>query len=258
MKKFLDILAKIWNSEGLRTFILLGTIIVFIILYWNSCQSIKQKDDTYKQNQEAIKKELKTSKNKNGKLQTSVAAWEGKAKDLGKYSKELEEEVKAVKKSKVKIIIKTDVKYSSKDTVEIDNTIDSLGNGEYKLNWAYTNEDSSRVLDGESHFIAKLNKSRFSLNITPGKTFINKDEITISLITGVKHNKKTGFDEIFVTPKTPGVTVSGLEGAILNKPKKKRISVVAGIGYGIGVDGNNRLILTPTINLTIGKSLFSF
>lgn len=258
MKTVLDILSKIWSNPNTRTFFLLALLVVFIILYWNSCQKVNEKNDLIKQNEEAYKNEITVEKNKNGDLQSSVVVWEGKAKDLDKYSKDLADELEAVKKSKVQIITKTVIKYSPSDTVVIDNTIDSLESDEYKLNWGYMNSDSSRILQGESHFFAKLNAIDYGLILNPGKTYIIKDEISIVLITGVKHNNKTGLDEIFVTPKTPGVSVTGLEGAILNPPKKKKISVTVGIGYGLYMSKDLKLGLGPNIGIIIGKPIFSF
>lgn len=250
--------AKLWTNVNIRTFVLLLVIFVLILSQWNSCQNSKEDKKIYEQNEKAYKKELITQKNKNGELQSSVEAWEGKSSDLEKYSKELAEELESVKKSKVKIISKAVIEYSPKDTVKINNTLDSLGNDKYKLNWGYVSEDSSRVLEGESHFVARLNKSKLGLDLFPEKTFVNRDEIKISLITGLKHNKETGFDEIFVTPKTSGVSVISIEGAVIDPPKKKKITVSAGVGYGVGMGKGNVLITTPVIAITIGKSIFSF
>jgi hypothetical protein len=256
--KIIDFLKKIWSNPDLRTFVLLTTIVVLALLYAKSCSNRKQDAQTYAQNEVAYKNELKAEENKNGDLQTSVETWEGKTKDLDKYSKDLANELEAVKKSKVKVITKTKVVYSPADTIEIDNTLDSLGNNEYRLNWSYTNADSSRLLEGESRFFAELLKPEMNLSIIPGKTMVNKDEISLVLVVGIKKNKKTGFDEVFVTPKTPGVTVAELEGGILDPPKKKKFGVGVGVGYGIGLDSDSRLRLTPTININLSRLLFAF
>lgn len=230
-------------------------LIFGLVNAWSNNRMLKK---NAKQNQKAFKNELKIEKNKNGELQTSVEVWKGKANDLKEYSKELNEEIEAVKKSKVKVITKIISTYSN-DTIEINNKIDSLGKGNYELQWKYSSEDSSRILEGISRFNAKLDTSSLSLKINPGQTIINKDELKLSLVVGVKNNKETGFDEIFVTPKTHGITISGLEGAIIEKPKsnkKNKTAIGFQIGYGIGLNSNN-IRLAPYIGIGISKPIIN-
>ncbi len=254
----MGIISKIYSNPSLRTFVMLAVIMLLIILLWNSCGTNRILKATHKQNIEAFKKELKVKENKIGELEYSVEVWKGKTGNLKNYSKDLADELERVKKSKVKIIIKTKIVYMPADSIEIDNVLDSLGGDNYALNWEYANEDSSRILAGSSMFSAFVDKPTLSLNIKPGQTIITNDKLSLSLVVGVKTNKKTGFDEIFITPKTPGVTIAEIEGAILGKRKKKKIHLGIGGGYGIGLGPNSTLRMTPHIGIYIIKPLLSF
>jgi hypothetical protein len=102
------------------------------------------------------------------------------------------------------------------------------------LSWIYVNKDSSRYLEGNSVFKALFENSK--LNITPKYTELVKDMLFIDLFVGVAKNKKTGFDEIFVTPKNPDIKIKSLQGAILEK-KKLGIDLSFSAGYGIVYSG---------------------
>lgn len=236
-----------------RTHILYSIVltVLFAILYLGQCQKTNKNKQTYNQNEKALQKEIFTQKNKNNQLQSSVVMWKGKAKELDNYSKDLYNELTAVKKSKVKIITKTELTIKT-DSIIIDNTASSLGQNQYQLNWSYN--DSIRTIEGYSKFFAQLDNNK--LKITPDKTTITKNEISIVLIAGVKLNKKTGHDEIFVTPKTKGITITSLEGAEINPTKKKRFALSLGIGYGIILKED--ITFNPNINLSITKTLIRF
>jgi hypothetical protein len=260
MKTILDFLNSILAKKNLLIFILLAVVTFLIMSKWQSCNAAKEDKKTAEQNLEAMKKVVTIEKNKNGELQSSIVAFVGKAGDLEVYSKGLKDEVDALKHRKPEIIIKTELVYIH-DTVKIANTLTDKGNGNYDLNWDYTSKDSSRMIKGTSSFnaIVDLNKIDFSykLKVTAGQTSIDKDMLKIGLVVGVAKNKKTGFEEIFVTPKDTNIKVGTLEGAILNRKKDKKFSVGPLIGYGISY-GAGRVALGPFIGIGLQYSLFKF
>ena len=97
--------------------------------------------------------------------------------------------------------------------------------------------------------------------ISPGKTYISKDEIQFSLITGLK--EKDGNIEIFVRSTYPGFYVSKIDGAIID-PKKhpvlKNLNKTKrwGVGPYIGVGVGSNLKVTPQIGLGIQYSIIKF
>ena len=237
-----------------RTFFLLGVIIVLILTNWTSCENRMEDKKLYEQNQQALKKELKVEENKNGELQTSVEVFKGNIKDLEGYSTELADEVKNLKNRKPIFITKFKTIYET-DTFIVDNTVvDTFGlrKNEYRLSWDYASLDSTRFLEGNSIFRADINGD--ILKITPGITSITRDELTLDFTVGLVKNKKTGFEEIFVTPKNPNVTIGSLEGAIIQKRRKIGINLSVSAGYG-AVYTNGKIGLGPFIGISISKPL---
>jgi hypothetical protein len=248
-----------WKNTNLRTFLLLGVIVVLILTNLTTCSGRRNDKKTYEQNQEAMKKELVVEKNKNDELQTSVVAYEGKVKDLEEYSVELAEDVKNLKNRKPEVIIRTEVEYRDTNIFITNNVVDTIGldKDEYRLSWKYANNDSTRVIEGNSVFGAKFKND--VLNITPRYTNITLDRLSLDFTVGLVKNKKTGFEEIFVTPKNPNVTVGTLEGAILNRKKKVGLNLSVGLGYGVFYGANNNVFgHGPTLGIYFGKSLLSF
>jgi len=242
-------------KKNLVIFTLLAAVVLLVLLQFKSFGDLRALKNQSKQNEEAFKKELVVEKNKSGHLQTSVVAFEGKIKDVEKYSAELAKEIKDLKHRKPEVIIKTQLVYIG-DTAKVNNQLTDKGNGNYDLDWQYINADSSRILNGTSSFNAKVKVSdqTYSISILPGTTQIKKDILKIDLTVGVAKNKKTGFDEIFVTPKNPNITVSKLEGAILNKPKQNNFSVSAQLGYGI-VYGKGNITMGPFVGVGLSYNL---
>lgn len=260
LKKILNSLNSILERKNLLIFILVGAIMFLIMTNLQTCRSKNESERLAKQNEEAMKKQITVEKNKNGDMQSSIVAFEGKSKELDKYSKELKDEVDALKNRKPQVIIKTKIVYAG-DTTNIPNTLTDNGNGNYNLNWSYVSTDSSRILGGKSSFnaVVDFNKADFSykLDIKPGVTQISTDILKLDFVVGVAKNNKTGFDEIFVTTKNSNVTVGKLEGAILNKKVDKRFSVGPIVGYGITYNKNG-LGVGPFIGMGVGYSLFKF
>src|SRR3972149_1626900 len=255
--KILDLFSKLFANKNLFIFILTAAVVILILLNFKSCGDLKEQKALAIQNAEASKNELTIEKNKSGFYQASIVAFEGKVKDIQKYSEDLAKEIKDLKNRRPEIIIKTQVIYVG-DTITSKNLLSDKGNGNYDLNWDFINADSSRILKGKSSFNAKANifgdNKTYTLDILPGTTSILQDELRMDFVVGVAKNKKTGLKEIFVTPKNPNVHVGKLEGAILNPEKQNNFSLSAQLGYGI-VYGKQNLTFGPYIGVGLSYNL---
>jgi hypothetical protein len=203
-----------------------------------------------------MKKDITVEKNKNGELQSSIVAFQGSINDVKEYSEELYNEIKALKNRKPTMISKTEIIYKDTNIVINNNVIDTIGldKDEYRLRWFYANSDSSRIIEGNSLFSAIFLNEK--LNVSPILTTITRDELKLEFIVGVAKNKKTKYNEIFVTPKNPNITVSKLEGAILEK-RKLGIDISVTGGYG-AFYGNGQFGLGPFIGIGISKPIIRF
>ena len=254
--KISQFISGLFEKKNLLIFILTAVVVILILLNLKTCGNLKEQKAVAKQNEEAMKNELVVEKNKSGFYQTTVVAYSGKISDVEKYSEELSKEIKDLKNRKPKVIIKTQIVYVG-DTATSKNSLVDKGDGNYDLNWDFVNADSSRILKGTSSFNAKanfLNDKTYSLNILPGTTSILQDELIMDFVVGVVKNKKTNLKEIFVIPKNKNVHVGKLEGAILEEPKPKRLSLSAQLGYGI-VYGKQNLTFGPYIGLGLSYNL---
>lgn len=251
-----SIISNIKQNKGLLNFILVGIIFILILLNWQSCERNKELKANYSQNIEAMKKEIVVERNKNGDLQSSVVAFQGSIKDIKEYSEELYNEIKALKNRKPTMISRTEIIYKDTNIIINNNVIDTIGldKYEYRLSWKYANLDSTRILEGNSVFAAKFLNEK--LQVSPILTTISRDELKLEFIVGVARNKKTKYNEIFVTPKNPNITVSKLEGAVLDK-RKIGIDISITGGYGT-VYGNGQLGFGPFIGIGISKPIIRF
>lgn len=255
--KIIQFIKDLFAKKNLLIFLLTVAVVILILLNFKSCGDLREQKALSKQNEEALKKELVVEKNKSGYLQTSIVAFEGKIKDIEKYSEDLAKEIKDLRNRKPEVIIKTQVVYVG-DTGTVKNSLTDKGNGNYDLDWNYSSPDSSRTLKGKTSFNAKANifdNKTYSLNIVPGTTTILQDELKLDFTVGVAKNKKTGLDEIFVTPKNPNVHVSKLEGAIISKPKPRDFSISAQIGYGFVYGAGNTISFGPYTGIGISYNL---
>ncbi len=247
---------NITDNKSLFNFILIAIIFALILMNWQSCERNKELKANYSQNIEAMKKEIVVEKNKNGELQSSIVSFQGSLKDIKEYSEELYNEIKILKNRKPTMISRTEIIYKDTNIVINNSVIDTIGldKDEYRLRWFYANSDSTRILEGNSLFSAKFLNEK--LNVSPLSTNITRDELKLEFIVGVAKNKKTKYNEIFVTPKNPNITVSKLEGATLEK-RKLGIDISVSGGYG-AVYTNGQVGLGPFIGIGISKPIIRF
>lgn len=248
--------SKINKNNNYKNLIMIAIIVVLLITNWTSCEKNIESKKVHIQNVEAIKKQIVVEKNKNNEMQSSIVAYKGTVKTLNEYSQELEGEVKKLKNRKPIVVTKFKTLYRV-DTFYVTNTIlDTFGlnKNQYRLSWKYSNLDSTRMLEGNSLFDVELNYG--NLKIKPGLTSITKDELFLDFTVGVVKNKKTKYEEIFVTPKNPNITIRNLEGAIIKKTKLG-INLSFNVGYGVHY-GSNNFGLGPFAGLSISKPIIKF
>lgn len=228
MKKIIDYI------KNHPTFILLIICAILIFLLVGQCSSIRKLKNSNNSMINYYTDSLRTERTKNGKLEYDKSILIASVDDLKKINKDLYDELQE-EKGKVKVIIKEVVKIVH-DTIYLHDTIYSLGNDDYRIVWNY-----------EEYFTKdKLNYQKLSGNsvihckvpppISKGTT-ITKNEIGMSIVTGIKENK--GKMEIFVRSDYPGFTVTKLEGADVTnmlKPKVKKFGIGPNVSIGISSD----------------------
>ena len=247
---------KINKKDKYMKLIMFVFIILLLITNWTSCKKNVENKKVHIQNVEAIKKQINVERNKNSKLQYSVVAYKSGVKALSEYSEELEREINNLNNRKPIIVTKFKSLYRI-DTFYITNTtLDTFGlsKNKYRLSWKYSNLDSTRILEGNSLFDVSLNYG--NIKIKPGLTTIIRDELALDFTVGVVKNKKTKYEEIFVTPKNPNITIRNLEGAIITK-SKLGINLSFNIGYG-AYYGANKFSLGPFAGISISKPIIKF
>jgi|ERR1035437_108195 hypothetical protein len=250
-------ISKILSQKNLLIFILAAALIIISMCWFKSCGDLKDEQAREKQNTEAQKNKLDTTRDKNGNLQTSIVVFEAKnAKDVKNYSDSLEKAITALKNRKPEVIIQTKIVYKLRDTIIIKNTVVNDGNGKYELPWSYTSKDTSMILAGTSTFTARYDTTTFKIKFSPGQTFITTDELRLDFTVGEALNTKTGLKEIFVTPSDPNVHVRSLHGVSIGQDKKPS-KFSFGTQLGVGMVYNKGLIVPgPCLSVGLSYRLF--
>jgi len=207
-------------------------------------QTLKKEVKVATQNIKALNDTIRLTKDREGKAEfDKLALLTDKVSKLADMNADLAKEVKAIK-GRVNTIIKTDLKIVH-DTIPVPAT-GSVVDSVVRVDWKYDTTYSSgnyRKLNGFTTYDLKT-KYPYAQK--------NQDEFGIRLTTGIK-NLKEGKPEIFLKSEYPGLTVTALDGAVLDpslfKPKKRTplFTIGAHIGY------------TPvTYDLVNRKVLFNF
>jgi len=257
--------SKLFSSPNGRTFLIAAVAVWLLISKFQACNALKEMDRLKEQNLAALK-DMETVKNKNGELSYQRALFEGTAKDLKKSNDSLYQALKA-EKGNVKIITIVNTKWTS-PTISMDNLLIALNDSTKGLKWS--NKSPWYTIEGMSTFGFK--QTATSLDFRAGTTTISKNELLLSLVTGLK--EEDGVYKIFITPKTPGVVITNIEGAIIDKKTLlgNNVSPLAnssvkrgGIGIHIGLGvmpllGSNgiRLGVGPVISIGYQYHVFRF
>ena len=256
-------LSMITNPKN-REFLLIGSLVVIAMLFFRQCGQITNLEQKNDQNLKALSENTEVIKNKGNELTYQKTLVVGSAKDLkllqGKYG-DLEKALKK-EKGKVKVITKVEIKYELGEVTINNELLDSCVTDHYCLIWRHITE--TRQLEGITNFKLNLD-SMNNLSIIPGTTDIKKDVVKIDLITGIK--TENGVDKIFITPKSPGIIIGDVTGAIIENiggggnvstKKPKRLSLAAHIGYGPSWDMVTGVVkMTPNISIGLSYSIIN-
>ena len=250
-----------FNANKQRNTLLLLVVVMGIILFisFKSCTNANNQIRINEQNIKALNDSVRYNKNKVGDLEASKNVLITEKKGLGDLNDDLAAELKK-ESAKVYELNKLLLSFKNKpgDTIWMYSTLIKYPNGEFGLAWNYDtiySTNNSRNIAGVSKF-----RIKDSL-IIPTKTFISKDDINFSLVTGLR--EKGDNLEIFVRSDYTGFNVTGIEGAVIDPKdnpilKKYMVQKKWGVGpyVGVGVGTN----LKPSIQIGIGVhySLFRF
>lgn len=209
-------------------------------------------------NLDALKDTVRVQKNKAGEATYVRKALLADKKSLEKLNKDLKDELDK-QEGKV-IVIERVVTETKVDTQYVNNFLSSYGNNKFSLDWKYDSTFSAnnyRKFSGKSFFVVDTLNNK----VLPGITRIDQDEMGFSFVTGLREKDKAL--EIFVTPKYPGMTVTQIEGAVIDPyksdvlkkmfPNKKfSLGPYVGVGVGAGVGLNGNPIFGPVFNIGVG------
>lgn len=249
-----------WIKSSLG--IIISVIVLMLLL--KQCEEIKKlksKVDVSELNQEALKDTLRTERtilNNERFLKNSLLTSNS---DLMALNSDLAEEVKNLK-GKVLVITKF-ITVVKNDTHYVNNHLNSYPNRKYGLSWKYdTNftNNNYRKISGESFFrIDTVNNNVISMN-----TRLDKDEIGISMVTGIR--EKNNNLEIFIEPRYPNMKVTDIQGAVIDPQKSevlnkmfpvKKWTIGPYLGVGISV-GKTVLIPSVSFGVSIQRALIKF
>ena len=238
--------------------------IIVVLLLLKQCEEIKTlktQRDVSDINQRALKDTIRTERtdfNNERFLKNSLLTSNEELKSL---NSDLADEVKKLK-GKVLVITKL-VTVIKTDTHYVNNNLNSYASNKYGLSWKYDTTFSAnnyRKLSGESFFRIDTTNN----NVIPLNTRIDKDEIGISMVTGIR--EKNNNLEIFVEPRYPNMKVTDIQGAVIDPQKSdvlkkmfpvKKWSVGPYLGVGVSV-GKTILIPSVSFGVSIQRALIKF
>lgn len=238
--------------------------IIVILLLLKQCEEIKTlkaQKDVSELNQRALKDTIRTERTDFGNERFLKNSLLTSNEDLRSLNSDLAEEVKKLK-GKVLIVTKL-VTVIKTDTHYVNNTLNTYASNKYGLSWKYDTTfsvNNYRKLSGESFFRIDTTNN----NVLPLSTRIDKDEIGISMVTGIR--EKNNNLEIFVEPRYPNMKVTDIQGAIIDPQKSdvlkkmfpvKKWSVGPYLGVGVSV-GKTVLIPSVSFGVSIQRALIKF
>lgn len=196
-------------------------VVIAILLLLQQCNATRKANEEKveiqkqaAQNDSALVEKMQKVTNKNGQTSYQKAILDLNVSDLQKINPSLYNSIKA-EAGKPKIIIQIQTVY--KDTGSVKNTLVSLGNDNYDLDFDYISKDSVLSIKGKTSFNADpymidKTKGTVGLHITPWTTDLYDSEIKFGLTTGIKTDKN-GISKIFVTPNSKNISILSIDGA---------------------------------------------
>lgn len=206
----------------------LAIIFAFInLIQFKTNSNVKKQLEIAEHNLKAATDEVRITKDKAGKDESNKFAFlVDELKDLKNANKELYNEIKKIK-GNVATVIKGDVEIIEKQVpfVVKAELIDSTVRADFKFDTVYSPGNYKKI-EGFTKYDLKTGK------VYGEKT---KDEMGIKFTTGIK-NLDIGKPEIFFKSDYPGLTVTDLDGAVIDpnlfkKKKEKKLKIGLHAGY---------------------------
>jgi hypothetical protein len=234
------------------TIIFIMGIIILVLLLLKGCGN-SNSDITvngYKQNIAALNDTIRSYKTKNGELVYEKYALISKVGELGKYSNDLEEEIKKLKDNPIVVVkyktVVEHIPFGVPVYPDFENATWSPDSSYALLpfKWSYDttySNGNARTLSGE--FIVKIENT---MGASVKDFMVTEDKLNISFTTGLTENKD-GLIEIFITSDYPGFRPTSIEGALIDPRDSKVIKkYFPPKRWGLGIYGGYGVHLNPT------------
>lgn len=217
-------------------FIMLAVILGLVFLNLKQCndkKDMKNKNNIYLSNLEALKDTIRIEKNKNGEIQYSKAALIAENGSLKELNSELHEEVK---KQKGKVIyIQSSNGTITKDTShQIHGTVKVINDTTFEISDSLTiNYDSNNY---KKFLVVTTISVDSNRKVKVLKTNLKKDDLGFNLVTGLK--EENGKLRIFMKSDYPNLQFTKIDGALID-PKKSDVirSFFPNKKWGLGIQG---------------------
>ena len=239
-----------YKKLKLNQILMIGFVVVLLLFLRQCSVTDGLKDDLLVagQNEKALNDSVKATTNKLGEQVFLKNTFIADGKKLKELNAELYKEVKNLK-GDVKIITTANTEIKS-DPIYLTNTITKYADGIVDIRWKY----DSLFSKGNYRKLAGISKIQYdSANVLDKGTTITQDEIGISVTTGLV--KLDGSYQIFVKSNYPGMSISDIQGSIIDKNmiQSDESSWVFGpyFGVGVGVDPVNKTI-GPNVSFGLG------
>jgi hypothetical protein len=251
-------ITNILKRKDILLLVIVGIVCMLLFRQCSSTLNLQSQLEIQNLNLDALNDTVRVQKNKAGEDMFVKKTLLANKESLEKLNSDLAVELKKVKGQvialqKVKAETKTEIQY-------VPTYVTKYNDGKYSLDWKLDttySEGNYRKLSANSYF--EIDTLRHT--IKPGNTKIGEDVLGFSFVTGLR--EKDNALEIFVTPKYPGMTITSMEGAIIDPhksevlkkmfPQKKwSIGPFAGVGIGAGVNFIGKPIAGPVFVLGIG------
>jgi len=252
-----------------RDYFFIVAIIIILLLLLKQCNGISNlnsKLDIQNHNLDALRDSVRIEKDRSGDAVFVKKTLLADKASLEKLNKDLALEVDKVKGQvitlqKIGAETRTKIQY-------VPTFVTKWADGRYSLDWKFDttySEGNYRKLSASSFFEIDTLTNR----VNPGPTKIKEDVLGFSFVTGLREKNKS--IEIFVTPKFPGMTITSMEGAIIDPQKSDVLKsmfpqkkwnvgpyVGVGIGGGKGLGGGGFFGPVVSVGLSLQYSLIKF
>lgn len=235
-----SLITKLSERKDLVLLIVIAILCILLFKQCNNASNLSNQLDIQNHNLDALNDTIRIQKNKAGEDMFVKKTLLANKENLEKLNVDLSVELKKVKGQ---VIALQKVKAETKNEIQyVPTYVTKYADGKYSLDWNLDttySEGNYRKLSASSYF----GIDTITHKVSAGKTKIKEDILGFSFVTGLR--EKGNALEIFVTPKYPGMTITSMEGAIIDPhkssvlkkmfPEKNRsFGPFVGVGIGAG------------------------